>query len=268
MKDIINRYLNNKIKDKNSVAILFSGGLDSLSIMLSCMEIGINPVLYTFYLDGFISNDIVSSRKIADDFNLKLVEVVIPYDVDILIKDIYYIIKNFNVYKKTAVQCIHPFIYIERQLQEKYILSGLCADDLYGTSKHLALMANNGKLFDEERMKKVKDETSSAYKFIKQIFKDKEFIAPYKDCQLLIKYFLDKSFSQMNKPKQKYIMFKSYQEYIDKFNLYRRNENLQCSSKIREYHDLLLNTELNVNNNKIVTPIYRRIYDEIQNNKY
>ena len=66
----------------------------------------------------------------------------------------------------------------------------------------------------------------------------------------------------MNSPKQKNITYVSYQSEIDRFKLYRRNENLQCASRIREYHDSLLKTELNIGNNKIVTPIYRNIYNK------
>lgn len=49
MRKIIDDFLEEKIRDKNSVAILFSGGLDSLSLLLSCLDIGIKPVLYTFF---------------------------------------------------------------------------------------------------------------------------------------------------------------------------------------------------------------------------
>lgn len=70
MRKIIDDFLEEKIRDKNSVAILFSGGLDSLSLLLSCLDIGIKPVLYTFFLESYESSDIKSSRNIAKIFGL------------------------------------------------------------------------------------------------------------------------------------------------------------------------------------------------------
>ena len=262
MRKIINDFLEEKITDKDSVAILFSGGLDSLSLLLSCLDVGIKPKLYTFYLEGYESSDIKSSRRISEIFNLKLIEIPIKENINALVYDIEYIIKTFRTYKKTAIQCIHPFLYIKPYIKEKYVLSGLCADDLYGTSKHMSIISKDIEKFNSERIKKIGDESASGYKYIKSIYGDRIFIAPYKECKELIEYFLNLNYKEMNSPKQKNTTYVSYQGEIDRFKLYRRNENLQCASKIREYHDLLLKTELNIGNNKIVTPIYRNIYNK------
>ena len=247
MRKIIDDFLEEKIRDKNSVAILFSGGLDSLSLLLSCLDIGIKPVLYTFFLESYESSDIKSSRNIAKIFGLKLIEI------------------PFNTYKKSAVQCVHPFLYAEKLIKEKYVLSGLCADDLYGTSKHMSILSKNYEEFQRKRLDIISDETSSGYRYIKSIFHNKIFIAPYKECRKLIDYFMSLDYKSMNSPKQKYVTYSAYRNVIDRYKLYRRNENLQCASKIREYHDSLLKTDLNTNNYKIVTPIYRNLYLEYHN---
>ena len=62
MRKIINDFLEEKITYKDSVTILFSGGLDSLSLLLSCLDVGIKPKLYIFYLEGYESSDIKSSH--------------------------------------------------------------------------------------------------------------------------------------------------------------------------------------------------------------
>lgn len=155
MRKIMNNFLENEIKDKNSVAILFSGGLDSLSILLSCLDIGVKPTLYTFYLETYESSDIKSARRIADLFGLSLTEVPIKQEISTLISDVEYIVNRFHTYKKSAVQCIHPFIYTKRYIKEKYVLSGLCADDLYGTSKHMSIISKDYKQFQNERTMKV-----------------------------------------------------------------------------------------------------------------
>ena len=142
------------------------------------------------------------------------------------------------------------------------MISGLCADDLYGTSKHMSIISKDYEQFQYERTMKVKDSASSGYKYIKSIFNDRIFIAPYKECKELIDYFMSLNYKSMNSPKQKYITYTSYHDEIERYGLYRRNENLQCASKIREYHDDLLKTNLNTNGYKIVTPIYRKMYQK------
>lgn len=266
LKNLINEYLAKTIKDKQDVSLLFSGGLDSLSILLSCLEIGITPVLYSFYLQSYESEDIQACRKIAKIYNLELNEIVInDTDINKLIEDIYNIIKKFKVYRKTMVQCIYPFTYIIPQIKEKYIITGLCADDLYGTPRSMAKYYNDPDIFNKIRESKISDPAASAYSYIKDLVNeyDKIFISPYKDDIQIIDYFRTLIYKDMNSPKQKYVMYQDYKVEIDKNKLYRRNQNLQCNSKIREWHDKLLSTELNIHKYKVINPIYKNIYTEV-----
>ena len=48
MRNILKTQL--KKLDNEEVALLFSGGMDSLSLLLSCLDVGITPHLYTFKL--------------------------------------------------------------------------------------------------------------------------------------------------------------------------------------------------------------------------
>ena len=50
---------------------------------------------------------------------------------------------------------------------------------------------------------------------------------------------------------------------MDEYKLYRRPSPFQINSKVREWHDTLLNTNENINNNKRVTAIYNRYQKEI-----
>lgn len=264
LRELINNYIKFNIDDKNDVALLFSGGMDSLSILLSLLDCDIKPHLYSFMLDGIESSDIKKCREISDYYNLEYTEVVIPMSETKLIADVKYIIRTFGVQKKTAIQCIHPFIYMFEQISEKNVLTGLCADDLYGTSKKMAIMSKDKNAFNKRRIELLGDETSSGYKYIRNIAlrNSKVLFAPYKDSKEITGYLLSLSYSEMNSPKQKNCMYEDYKDILEKNKWYRRNQNLQCSSKLREYHDTLLQTELNVNNNKVVSPIYKSIYKE------
>lgn len=265
IRKLLNQYIIENIKSKQDVALFFSGGMDSMSILLSLMDCNISPHLYSFMVDGVESSDIKICREVAKYFDLKYTEIVIPVGKDILINDVKYIIRHFNIYRKTAIQCVHPFIYIFPKVEEQYVFTGLCADDLYGTSKKMAIVSKDRSKFDKLRKEKLSDRTSSAYEYINQLANEsqKTLLAPYKTYQPLIDYLLSLSYKEMNTPKQKNCTYLSFKEIFDTHHWYRRNENLQCSSKLREYHDLLLDTELNIHGNKVVTPIYKRIYDEI-----
>lgn len=263
LRRYINNHLQSKIKNKNEVSILFSGGLDSLSILFSCLDLKIEPHLYTFYLKNYESEDILTSRKIANIYNLQLTEVIIDdEDINKLIKDVKYIIQNFKIYKKTHVQCVYPFLYIIPKIKEKYVLSGLCADDLYGTSRSMAKHYKNIESFNNIRNEKINNLNSSAYLQIRTLVEsyDKVFITPYKEDKNILNYFSALNYKAMNSPKQKNIMYLDYKNEIDKNKLYRRNNSLQCCSHIREWHDKLLNTKLNTNNYKIINPIYKNLY--------
>lgn len=57
----------------------------------------------------------------------------------------------------------------------------------------------------------------------------------------------------------KMIDVKAFEDFYGSGAWYRKNSNLQCNSGIREYHDLLLRTELNKRKSKNVVAIYNDI---------
>ena len=78
LKKLIKKHIENTIPKNEKVAVMFSGGLDSLSVLLSALELGYEVKLYTFHLKGVISKDLETARKVSKYYNLKLQEVTIP----------------------------------------------------------------------------------------------------------------------------------------------------------------------------------------------
>jgi asparagine synthetase B (glutamine-hydrolysing) len=265
LRSIITNHLKDKIEFPDSVAVLCSGGMDSLSVILSCLDLGISPTLYTFYLKSFPSKDLESSQYISKLFNLKLTEIAI-YDnnLDILQQDVLNIIKRFDVKKKTAIQCIYPFLYVAPAVEEKVILTGLCADDLYGTPRSMAKHASNIEFFNELRNGKVQNPNASSYLQIKTLFESygKQFIAPYKESEPLIGFLSSMSYREMNSPKQKLPAYQAYEKELTTHQLYRRNSNLQCGSMIREWHDKLLLSEHNTIGANTIIALYNHWHRE------
>src|SRR5690606_17923619 len=246
--------------DCDDVALLFSGGTDSLTCLFSLLDLNIKPTLYSFHLEEVIHKDIDVSKIVSKYYNLKHEIIEIKKDINQLKEDVKYIVNTFNVTRKTNVQCIYPFVHIVPKIKENIIVTGLCADDLYGTSKGVAIKGSKNKMiFDEIRLKTLRNLDSSAYRPIKELVEQihgKQFIAPYRNNEV-IEYMMSLSWEEMNKPKQKQLALNAYGDYFEVLRVYRRNVSLQVGSKIREWHNELLNTELNKNKRKRVDEIYK-----------
>lgn len=266
LRELINYHLFDKITDKYSVAVLFSGGTDSLTCLFSLLELGIKPTLYSFHLENTVHKDIEISKQVAEFYDLKHVIIEIERNINQLQKDVTYLIQTFKISRKTNVQCTYPFLHVIPKIKEKFVVSGLCADDLYGTAKSVVIKGGKDKkVLDEIRTKTFSNLDSSAYKSIKELVEtvhDKVFITPYRS-QEVIDYMFQFSWEQMNKPKQKQIAYTAYQDYFEKQNIYRKNTNLQVGSKIREWHSELVETDLNKNNRNRVDEIYKDIAREL-----
>lgn len=265
LNNLIKEYFKQNINSNNQVALLFSGGTDSLTCLFSLLELNIKPTLYTFHLEDIIHKDVEISKKVANHFKLKHVIIEIPRNIEQLKKDVIYLTQELNLTRKTNIQCTYPFLYTIPKVEENIIASGLCADDLYGTSKSMSIKYSNDKIgFNKARNKIFNNEYSSAYKPIKDLVEkyNKTFLTPYR-CNDVINYFMKFSWQELNKPKQKQVALNSYKKYFDELNVYRKNSNLQVESKIREWHDELLKTELNKNNRKRVDEIYKDLNKEV-----
>ena len=235
IRKIISEYML-KEAGASPVGVLLSGGMDSLSVLISCLDVGVPVVAYSFKLDGIESSDIVRCREITKVLGIELKEIVIPNNIDSLISDVRGIIEKFQTFKKTSVQCTHPFLYVFKDIEEHYVATGLCADDLYGTSKSMAMRAKDNDWFRKERQRRLKDPTSSAYQYIDCLAREngKKLITPYKNCEKLTSYMLSLSFKDMHSGKQKKCGPSGY-HHSDSRNDRRRQRTDQTGKGIRCY---------------------------------
>jgi asparagine synthetase B (glutamine-hydrolysing) len=266
LREFINEYFSNKITDKQSVSLLFSGGTDSLTCLFSLLDLGIKPKLYSFHLENIIHDDIVISKQVSDYYQLQHEIIEIKRDIRQLKNDVQYLIPAFNITRKTNVQCTYPFLHVLPHIEEQYVVTGLCADDLYGSAKSVTIKAAKDKtVFDEIRNKTFDNLYSSAYKPIKELVENvynKTLIAPYREPKI-IDFFMQFSWSELNKPKQKQLSLTAYEDFFSRQNIYRRNNNLQVGSKIREWHSELVLTDINKYNRRRVDEIYKDLGKEL-----
>ena len=259
-RECMKRDISNNVKAGEKVAVFLSGGIDSTCCLLACLDLGLDVTAYTFYLEGHESQDLHASRLISKTVGVKLKEIVVPYSLEALQADTVRIIKEFRTARKTAVQCIHPFIYVIPQVEEQTVVSGLYADDLYGTSRKGSIIGRKNKAeFDAFRLQTISQEDySCVYIRIAVEKAGKKLITPFKG-GVLQEYLMSLSWDQMNKPFIKSVAVSAFSDYYKKNAWYRKNSNLQVNSGIREYHDLLLDTPLNKRNSDSVVAIYNDI---------
>lgn len=259
-RDCIKKDISDRIGNEKDIAVFLSGGVDSTSCLLACIDIGLNITAYTFYLEGHESQDLHASRLISNNVGVHLKEIVVPYSLDKLQEDTIRIINEFKTARKTAVQCIHPFLYVIPAVKEKTIVSGLYADDLYGTSRKGNIIGRKSrKEFDSFRLHSISQEDYSCVYIRKAVERSgKKLVTPFVGGTLQ-DYLMSLSWEQMNTPVAKYIAVRAFSDYYGKNSWYRKNSNLQVNSGIREYHELLLKTPLNKRHSDSVVGIYNSI---------
>jgi asparagine synthetase B (glutamine-hydrolysing) len=261
LKKLIKKHIENTIPKNEKVAVMFSGGLDSLSVLLSALELGYEVKLYTFHLKGVISKDLETARKVSKHYKLELHEVEISDNLDLLIDDLKYLIKTHDLKKKTQFQVMHPMKHLCEAIKEDYVLSGLEADTLYGNTRSMRKTIACESEFKNIRSKYIHDENNASYSFIRNELENnnKTFVAPYKQSSEIINYFLSLESKDLCFGKQKKQTYEAFKTEIDNLSLYRRSSNMQINSGIREFHDLLLQTDLNQKNFKSVIGVYNQL---------
>lgn len=256
---------------KDGVGILLSGGIDSSLVLFALLELGVKPNAYTFVVDGYESKDVDTSIKMAEFFDINLNIIKVNSDVAQLEKDTVEIINKFKTGRQITVQCMHPLIYTIPQVKEKVLFNGLNADGLYGASRTCAVEGkDNQERFNELRWEYMfgKDLSDFYIKDYIESFGIKS-IDPYRS-EELIKYFKPLTWRDMHSPREKHIAYTAFSDYYDKtpFKMFRRGVNYQVESKVRDFHNLLIDRPININNRKAVLWIYKDIYQQIFKEKY
>ena len=248
LKELLKLVVSENIKESKDIALLFSGGTDSLSILFTLLDLGIKPTLYTFRLSEYESEDWKISHKIAKELKLKIIDVIIPYNKHQIINDITKIIKKFKTRRKTIIECAYPFLSIAPLIKEKFVLTGLSADSNYGTSASMSIKySKNPEGFNMARKKLFANSETDGYKAINDIIEsfNHKLIVPYRDTRL-INYFLQYNWQDLNKPKQKWFIVKIWNKKFENLMCYRKNNNLQVGSKIRERMISILPNETSI----------------------
>ena len=243
--------------EEETVAVLASGGIDSWSVVFALLETGHNVHIYSFTLEDRESSDFTKARELASIYNLPFTPIILPTNIDTLKSDIITLNAKFNSVKKVEFECLWPFLYAYRQIEERVVGSGLCADGYFCISKSGVLhYKNNIDVFRKNYFAN----NGSQYKHhfaMAKVF-NKELFMPYCS-EEMFDFFVGKTWEECNLPRQKQPIFNSYKEEFQSNN-FKKHSNLQLGdSGISEHFDKLLHTDWNTHNYKSVVGVFNSV---------
>ena len=279
IKDLLTDHIKNSVPD-NEIAVLLSGGIDSVTVGLAAESAGKEVQAYSFYLNGAPSYDFIKAAEVAHKSNWKFTPIVVPKDN--IVNDWYRLVKH-GCRKKTHFETVFPFLYVYPEITEKYVLTGWGADGYFGVSKKAMMRYSNNRKeenytkyckehnqkqlsFDEFRIEYL-DGDCAGYKEHTNLAKqyNKNHIAPYKDSMDIRSLLMSKTWKELNKPKQKDIIRKDFTT-LEKYGTIKPHQNLHLNAGIDKLFETLLNNnEINFNNRKRMMDICRDWYEKEKN---
>lgn len=257
--EVIDKILTNIVdeqsKDKE-VAVLLSGGIDSISVAFAAHRLGKTLNCYTMYVDGKVSNDAQNAINTAKEFGWNMNIVDVP--TDNIVSDFKRLINHYSCVKKTQLECTWPFLYVYPHIKEKELLTGWGADGWYGVSKKACLHFKEPKeKFDEFRYNYFNASNPVGVNQQRQLCEEYgiKFIAPYFDDRVK-EYMMQFDWYEMNKPFQKCKVVNAFPEF--QRTKVRRHENLQLASGVPDHFEKLLdNSEINFYNRSRIIDVIR-----------
>ena len=228
--------------DKNvsskDVAVLLSGGVDSISVAYAAAKLKKNIHCYSFCLDINKNYDFTKAKEISEKMNWKFTGVII--DTSNLEKDWNRLVE-LCCERKTHYEFVYPFLYVYPKIEETYVLSGWAADGYYGVSKKANIHYKHTKeKFDQFRDNYFLPENTAGYNMHKKVadLYNKKFITPYLDAKVK-EYFYSMDWYELNEPYQKHHVRNAFDIDQD----VKKHLNLQLESGIDTLFESLLNND-------------------------
>ena len=241
LRPLLLKALKNKLNGSKNVAILYSGGFESFSCLCLCLELGIKPHLYTFYLEGVESHDIIKARSDSQTFNVPLTEIKIPNNYERLKEDVFWLIEVLNTTRKTVIQCCHPLLYALPQITEEHVVIGLERGRPWGLNQKGTTAGYKGlEAFNEYRNFAIEEQKRNSIHYIVNMINEKHIcVRPYDDDDVN-DWFMARGYKELNQPHAKQPIWDEFSEEIEKCEKKLKHASYQVESGLREFHDLLL----------------------------
>ena len=249
-----------------SVALSFSAGTDSLCLLFVLLDSGFKPKLYTYALEGYESQDLKLANMVAQMYGLSLKVCWIPSDLKRLKIDVKRIIKD-GIRGKVNIQCMHGHYYVAPRVKEKFIFNGSGVDGLYGAYRTFAFDGSreDKTIFDKVRRKHLANPNADGMIYQSELYSKMgvKVLYPYRD-RKIVDFLMKLSWKEINKPRLKYVAIKNFTQFNFIEKLYRARGSQQLVAGVREFHNQLLDTELNVKKRKSVLWLYKDLVEKYE----
>jgi asparagine synthetase B (glutamine-hydrolysing) len=261
-KNMIDKILINEVEKsipEKEVALLLSGGVDSISVGFAAERLDKKIHAYSFRLDNKSSYDYNKAKDIAQMRGWKFTGITI--DTSKLINDFHALV-DLGCKKKTQFECTYPFLHIYPEIKESHVLSGWAADGYYGISKK-AMIHYKDNNFDEFRDDYFKKENRAGYEYHNKVAKlfNKILVTPYLT-ESVKEFFYKHNHEQLNKPFQKHHVRNAFYEF-NEIGKVENHCNLQIGSGIIKLFETLLNNkDINFKNRTRMLDVYRDWYEK------
>jgi len=276
IKNLLEEHITKNVKD-DIVAVLMSGGVDSLSVAFAAHDVGKKVVGFTFRLEGEETYDYLKAKEVCEDMNWEINPISVSKTN--LVNDWHRLVK-LGCRKKTHFETVFPFLYVYPDIYPKYVLTGWGADGYFGPSKKAMMRYssykkkrnyvayckkhNQKRLNWNEFRTEYLDGDCAGYKEHTNLAKqhDKIHIAPYKDSKEIRELLMSKSWFELNKPRQKEIIRKDF-TILEKYGTIKPHINLHLGANIHKLFETLLDDEeINTKNRKRMMDVCRDWYEK------
>tara|TARA_Y100001972_G_C7587983_1_gene294801 strand:+ start:80 stop:877 length:798 start_codon:yes stop_codon:yes gene_type:complete len=244
---------------ENEVAVLLSGGVDSLSVACAANRLNKKITAYTFHIEDHISYDSKKAEEASKKFNWDFNLTVIPKAS--LTDDFKTLAFKYGCKKKTQFENTYAYMHMFPKIKQKYILMGMGVDIWYGSSKKVALHFKEPKeKFDDFRKsyfnQKVPSDLMTLFKLEKEY--NKKIVLPYTWQKEVEDFFYPLDWKTLNKGKNKKIIREAFSEEFKQIEPIQKHTNMQLGAKVDKlFETLLTHNKINYKNRKRVMDICR-----------
>ena len=265
IRDIMKNVVTERfVGTESKVAVLMSGGIDSMTCAFAAEDAGKQVVCYTFQVGEWESKDSVTSQRYCEklgwDFHLVKIP---PENIE---RDFLKLADHYRCKSKVQFECTYPFMYLFDRVEERNVITGMAADIHFGNSRKVMVdvipLKNERwkakQIFDADRLDrvgggKIPRVTSRMIMIAKE--NGQNLIVPYIH-QDVCDYFIELDWWEMNQPLHKHATTSAYKHRFMECG-YRKHANLQIVSGIDKVFAGLLDGPLNVKNRKRVLDLCR-----------
>ena len=260
IRETLCEIIDSQCKD-SCVALLLSGGVDSLSLGFAANDVGKVVVAYTFQIGEWESPDSVAAKRSAKEFGWEFELIKVP--VGNLRQDFIALADRYSCRKKTQFECTFPFLYVFPVISERFVLSGVAADGHYGLSRKAMTEIWNASAYERQdvfcdlRQGYFSGDNPAGVRQLEMLAAnyEKNLIAPYLE-RSVFDLFIEMEWDEINKPQQKIPVLRACKEEFTRIGT-RKHLNLQLAAGIDRVFESLLSSDLNKNNRTRVMDLCR-----------